>query len=90
MQRPLPQKTQVEVLNNIRKAANARRLLRISYVDAKGVESVRNVEPYEIRDQSLYAWCHKANAIRRFNLSQIVQAQSGRMKFVPKYPVLIS
>jgi predicted DNA-binding transcriptional regulator YafY len=90
MQRPLPHKTQVEIISAIRKSAASTRLLRISYVDAKGVESLRSVEPYEIKENSLYAFCHKANAIRRFNLNQIIQAQPTRTKFIPKYTVLIT
>jgi predicted DNA-binding transcriptional regulator YafY len=83
-----PAKLQRDILKAIRDSARSLRLLNISYVDAKGVASVRMVEPYELRENSLFAFCRKANNIRRFNLSQITQAQITDVPFIPKFPFM--
>lgn len=77
------------VFDKIHKAARHRRLLRITYTDSKGVPTSREVEPYEIKDGKLYAWCLSANSIRAFKLTSIALAQVTDNTFDPRFPVKI-
>lgn len=78
-----------DVENVIRQSASSLTLLYIHYNDTKGSSSVRQVEPYEIKDGGLYAYCHNKNAIRRFNLSGISQARTTNIPFTPKWEIKI-
>ncbi len=92
MQRPrkiAPAKLQRDIMKAIKNSVASQKLLNISYVDSKGVASVRMVEPYELRDNSLFAFCRKANSIRRFNLPQITQAQVTEIPFIPRFPFFV-
>jgi predicted DNA-binding transcriptional regulator YafY len=86
IKKTLPAKLKQDIFKAIQESAKTQRLLSISYVDSKGIASVREVEPYEIRDNSLFAFCRKANNIRRFNLDQVVQAQVSDNLFIPRFP----
>lgn len=70
----------------IEQAAKEKRVLRISYVDLKKQESIRNVEPYEVRNGKLWAYCRKKKGIRQFELDRIRSAKVTRYAFLPKYP----
>lgn len=70
-----------------RKAGRERKVVRIRYTDLKGNASIRNVEPYEIRDGKLWAYCRKKRGIRQFALDRVSDARPTRYTFLPKYPV---
>ena len=70
----------------IEQAAKEKRVLRIAYVDLKQQESIRNVEPYEIRDGMLWAYCRKKKSTRQFALDRIRRATVTRYSYFPKYP----
>jgi predicted DNA-binding transcriptional regulator YafY len=89
MKKVQPDKIQRELIKAIRTSANGKKLLNISYTDSKGVATVRLIEPYEIRNGTLFGFCHKANSIRRFVMNQITQAQVSNIGFVPKFNFLI-
>lgn len=71
----------------IRKAGRDRRVLRIRYTDKQGRPSERNVEPYEIRGERLWAYCRKRKSIRQFDMNKIENPRVTRHTFFPKYPV---
>lgn len=70
----------------IEQAAREKHVLRLSYVDLKKQESIRNVEPYEIRNGMLWAYCRKKKGIRQFALDRIRSAKVTRYTYLPKYP----
>lgn len=57
----------------------------IMYKDSKGSVSTREVEPYEIKDGSMYAYCLSKNALRKFKLSNILLVKTRGEKFIPRY-----
>lgn len=71
----------------IRRAGRERLVLRIKYTDKSGNRSERNVEPYEIRDGKLWAYCRKRKGIRQFSLAQIENPRITHHPFIAKYPV---
>lgn len=71
----------------IRQAAKDGKALRISYIDRNAEYSIRNVEPYEIRNGKLWAYCRKKKGIRQFDISGIQSAKITRYPYLPKWPV---
>lgn len=78
------------ILPNIIRAATEGKLLKISFMDKKGVHTNRTIEPYEIRDGVLFAHCRVKNGIRQFALNQIIQAIVLKETYTPRYPVKIN
>lgn len=81
--------TTVNVYDVIAQAAQTTRLLTITYIDSKGQVSSRTVEPYEVKDGKLYAFCHKAQNIRAFKLDHIQQAVLEAHTYQPRFPILM-
>jgi len=68
-------------------AAQAERTVRITYTDVKGDTSVRNVEPYEIRGNKLWAYCRKKKGIRQFDMNKIEKAKQTQYVYLPKWDI---
>lgn len=68
-------------------SAKDSKVLRITYLDSKNQPSIRNVEPYEIRGDQLWAYCRKKKGIRQFNLNKIQKAKVTHYTYFPKWPV---
>ena len=68
-------------LRTIKKAAADQTILRLHYADQNGKETVREVEPYEIKGDTLYAFCLHKNGIRTFKLEQIKGVDNTPVKF---------
>lgn len=77
------------VMDKIKESAEGELLLQITYNDAKGKPTIRTVEPYEIKDGKLYAYCTVRNSIRAFRLERIQSAEVHVMNFKPRFPILI-
>lgn len=75
------------VKETIKDAAKKKRVLRLAYRDLKGNTSIRNVEPYELRGNRIYAYCRKRKSIRQFDLSRISSAKMTHYAYLPKYPI---
>lgn len=64
----------------IREALNNRNPVRITYVNLRGEESRRVVEPHQIVFKNgapyVYGWCRKRRAFRLFKLSRILDLQT--------------
>lgn len=73
----------IEVIEN---SIEGRRLISISYIDSKGVPSVRTVEPYEIKENGLFfAYCRVKNGIRAFKLNRVQSVDQTSETFNPRY-----
>lgn len=78
-----------DVLSKIEQAAREQKLLQITYVDAKNTPSIRTVEPYELKDGKLFAYCTVKDGIRAFNLNRMQSAEIHLNEYTPRFPVLI-
>lgn len=76
-------------MTEIKIAAKNNTLLSISYLDSKGNFTERLVEPYELKNGSLFAYCTEKESIRNFKLSKINAAYSSTIKFNPRWPINI-
>lgn len=68
-------------------AARNRNTVRMTYTDAKGDVTTRNVEPYEIRGNKLWAYCRKKKGIRQFDMNKIDKAKPTKNIFIPKWDI---
>jgi len=83
-----------EILEIIKQAAKARKVLRIIYIEKDGTsEGWRYVEPYSFSkdegEQGLFAWDISKGGIRRFSLERITQAEITEQTYMPRYAVEI-
>ena len=84
-----------QVLDIIKQAAIARKVLRIIYVEKDGTsEGWRYVEPYSFsgdeHEKAFFAWDLGKNGIRRFALSRINSAEITENSFAPRYAIEIN
>jgi len=76
----------------IKQAIENKRIIEILYIDRKGAETRRTVEPYEIRTTkngslSLYAYCLKSEGIRQFILDSIKGHMLTEQQFESRFEV---
>jgi predicted DNA-binding transcriptional regulator YafY len=76
-------------LEELRRAAKELKTVQIQYVNQKGEISVRETEPYEIRDGKYWGFCVEKGSIRQFNLERIREAHTTNFRFKPRWPVQI-
>lgn len=57
--------------------------IRFTYRDAKGNESVREAEPYKIKDGKVFGFCLEKLQIRQFDLEKMSRVSLGS-EFVPR------
>ena len=79
--------TKEELENIIHNAGEAQKVLRIRYRDKKDRVETRNVEPYEIKNDHLFAYCRKRKGIRQFHLERIESAKQTNYPYFPKWPI---
>lgn len=60
------------------------KLLQFVYTDGKGTQSIRTVEPTEIRGDKFFAWCHDRDAIRVFKFDSVDAYQVTEDSFEPR------
>lgn len=77
------------VLEIIEKAAKRNQVVIINYVDGKGSQTTREVEPYEFNQNGLYAYSLDKNAIRLFKYERIIAAMPTNKTFVPRWDIKI-
>lgn len=58
---------------------NPPRTVHIEYIDSKGERKNRHVEPYEIRGDTLFAFCRADGHIKQFKISRIQKATPGEI-----------
>lgn len=69
------------ILNGI----SQNKTVRITYRDKEGRTSVRETEPYEIKNGRYFGYCLQRNSIRGFSLSNIVNAELTNNHFTPRF-----
>jgi predicted DNA-binding transcriptional regulator YafY len=79
----------MEMRKQIENAMVSKKMISITYTDAKHNPSVRTIEPYEIKNGKLFGYCRTRNAIRGFNLERISLIKETEMDYAPRYPVQI-
>jgi predicted DNA-binding transcriptional regulator YafY len=62
----------------------------IRYRDQSQEVTERIVEPYEIKNGKLFAYCQTKEGIRGFTLINILAAVETNTSYVPRFPVLIT
>lgn len=77
------------IMQAIKEAADKKTLLQISYVDKSNKPSIRTVEPYEIKNGKLFAYCTAKDGIRAFNLENIQSAELHYNEYKPRFEILI-
>ena len=75
------------IFDKIKKAGNGNLLVRITYVDKEGTQSIRTVEPYEFKKGKLYAHCSDKSGIRAFDLTRISHAELTTTPFTPQFAI---
>ena len=83
-----------QILEIIKQAATARKVLRIIYIEKDGTsEGWRHIEPYSFSkddgEQGLFAWDISKGGIRRFSLERITQVEITEQNYTPRYPIEI-
>lgn len=77
--------TPTNIEGTVNKAIRESKVAILSYVDAKGKPSVREVECYEIKGDKLYAHCLVRNGIRAFTLSNVSSLKLKDETFTPRF-----
>jgi len=83
-----------QVVETIKDAARARRILRLLYTEKDGTsDGWRYVEAYSFSndhgEDGLFAWDRTKNGIRRFTLDRISQIEISNDMYTPRYPIEI-
>lgn len=81
--------TPIEVMSELVNGARDLKCVRIRYRDQKQEVTERTVEPYELKNGKLFAYCHMKQGIRSFTVSNITSAAKTNETYNPRYPVLI-
>ena len=76
-------------VQTIRQAAMDNVLVTINYIDSKGNFSERLIEPYEIKNGSLFGYCLDKESIRNFKLSKISLVTRTNTRFTPRWAINI-
>lgn len=73
-----PSRREKSVLDEIEKAITEKTVLAIRYIDARGIETARNIEPLALvfvwQSWYAYAWCRMRENFRMFKLSRVIGA----------------
>ncbi len=81
-----------DVIAVIQNAGVQNHIVRITYTDRKGVTTIRDTEPYEIKENfywgySLMTDIEREPGIRRFNLDNVSDAIDTGIEYVPRWEV---
>jgi predicted DNA-binding transcriptional regulator YafY len=76
-----------EVIGNIKKAGQERKVLIIEYRDKGGVVTERETHPYEMRDGAYWGYDPSKGSIRRFTITNIMSAKISDETFIPQWPI---
>lgn len=84
-----PMNPKKRAMNSIERAASELRVVRITYLSNEGTISEREIEPYEIRGNMLFAYSLDKNSIRQFKLERILKATLTQKRYTPRWPIRI-
>lgn len=74
-----------EIVNTIVTAGRRHCTVVITYRDATGAITVRETEPYEVRNGLYWAYCLLRQDTRRFIVKSILSARPTRRSYRPRY-----
>lgn len=80
----------MDVLSVIISAAKKQHTVTIQYRDAKGQVTTRVTEPYELRNDEYWGYCHMRGSIRNFKIASILSATEDVTTYTPRWPIQIS
>lgn len=76
-----------ELEHQLTQAAKQQKVVRITYKDKMDRIATRNVEPYELKNNHLFAYCRKRKGIRQFHLDRIEKAKPTTYSYFAKWPI---
>lgn len=79
----------MDIIQTIREGGRTLTTVEIQYVDSKGRTSVRETEPYEIKEGKYWGYCYRRQEIRQFKLENITSASLTGRKYSPRFPVKV-
>lgn len=79
----------MDIIQTIREGGRTLTTVEIQYVDSKGRTSVRETEPYEIKERRYWGYCYHRQEIRQFKLENITSANLTGRKYSPRFPVKV-
>lgn len=77
------------VMKAIQAGARGLHTVMIQYTDSHGTSTIRETEPYELKDGKYWAYDLDKQEIRQFTLGQIADAQVTVRTYRPRWPVKI-
>lgn len=86
-QKVLTNQGNIPAEQTIRRAAGNLHTVKIKYRKSDGTNSVRDIEPYSIKNYGVYGYDVQKDGIRFFKLSGIMSAKETKNTFAPRWPV---
>lgn len=77
----------MDIIQTIREGGRTLTTVEIQYIDSKRQMSIRETEPYEIKEGKYWGYCYVREEIRQFKLENIISASLTSRKYSPRFPV---
>lgn len=77
----------MDIIQTIQEGGRTLTTVEIQYVDSEGRTSVRETEPYEIKEGRYWGYCYLRQEIRQFKLENITSATLTDRTYIPRFPV---
>ena len=77
----------MDIIQTIQEGGRTLTTVEIQYVDSQGRTSVRETEPYEIKEGKYWGYCYLRQEIRQFKLENITSATFTDRTYIPRFPV---
>ena len=72
-------------IKKIQKCKDKNKLLKLTYLDKKGVKSTRNVEPYRLDENDFWGYDTDKGSIRRFKVRNIKGVKPLNISYTPRW-----
>jgi len=77
----------MDIIQTIREGGRTLTTVEIQYVDSKRRATIRETEPYEIKEGKYWGYCYVRGSIRQFKLENIISASLTGQKYSPRFLV---
>ncbi len=77
----------MDIIQTIREGGRTLTTVEIQYIDSKRQTTIRETEPYEIKEGKYWGYCYVREEIRQFKLENIISASLTGRKYSPRFPV---
>jgi predicted DNA-binding transcriptional regulator YafY len=77
----------MDIIQTIREGGRTLTTVEIQYIDSKRQTTIRETEPYEIKEGKYWGYCYVRGKIRQFKLENIISASLTGRKYSPRFPV---